>query len=152
MEWQESRLLTESTKSFQPKPIKDLTSDTAKTTKTNQRSIFQRNFDRFRLAQETISAITLLGILGILVFNTLAGQKMQAIAWEYQIESVPDSLFTEKMNELGTEGWELVFARRAQDSFTDDFIYECIFKRKSMMSPARSRTRFRTLMMPSESP
>jgi hypothetical protein len=33
------------------------------------------------------------------------------------------------MNELGEEGWELVFARRAQDSITDEFSYECIFKR-----------------------
>jgi len=33
------------------------------------------------------------------------------------------------MNQMGTEGWELVFARRAQDSTTDEFSYEVIFKR-----------------------
>lgn len=53
------------------------------------------------------------------------------MVWEYRIESVPDLSFDETMNEFGDEGWELVFARRAQNSITKDFSYECIFKRKN---------------------
>lgn len=83
------------------------------------------------LFQDSIVMVALLGILGILLANTLVGNKTKAVvAWEYQIESVPDLSFDETMGELGGEGWELVFARRAQDAITDDFSYECIFKRK----------------------
>ena len=82
------------------------------------------------LFQDLIMMVALLGILGILIANTLVGNKTKAVAWEYQIESVPDLLFDETMGELGGEGWELVFARRAQNAITDDFSYECIFKRK----------------------
>lgn len=88
---------------------------------------FLRSFD---LSQNSIMMVTLIGILGILLTNTLIGNKPETVAWEYQIESVPDILFDTTMNKLGTEGWELVFARRASDPTTDDFSYECIFKRK----------------------
>lgn len=84
----------------------------------------------FNSVRDSIVVVALVGILGILFANTLIGNKTKAVAWEYQIESVPDLSFAETMDELGSEGWELVFARRAQNSITDDFSYECIFKRK----------------------
>lgn len=52
-----------------------------------------------------------------------------SLRWEYTIESVPDLTFSQTMDALGKQGWELVFARRAQDSLSDKFSYECIFKR-----------------------
>ena len=84
----------------------------------------------FSLSQDSLIMVTLIGILGILLTNTLIGSKLGKVAWEYQIESVPDLSFDTTMNELGKEGWELVFARRASNPTTDDFSYECIFKRK----------------------
>jgi hypothetical protein len=95
-----------------------------------QKNNIRKFLHGFNLFQDSIMMVTLIGILGILLANTLIGNKPKTVAWEYQIESVPDLLFDTTMNELGNEGWELVFARRANDSITDDFSYECIFKRK----------------------
>jgi len=52
-----------------------------------------------------------------------------APAWEYRIEGVPDLLWETTMREIGADGWELVFARRAQDD-NDKMMYEAIFKRQ----------------------
>lgn len=79
--------------------------------------------------KDIISTGALVGIFIILLINLLAGQKPQAVEWEYTIEAVPDSTFTETMNLYGKSGWELVTARRAVDSITDRASYECIFKR-----------------------
>jgi hypothetical protein len=54
-------------------------------------------------------------------------QPPKDIKWEYKITAVPDANFTEDMNKLGNEGWELVFARRASGG--GEFSYEMIFKR-----------------------
>ncbi|MBN8561064.1 MAG: hypothetical protein J0L70_11105 [Leptolyngbya sp. UWPOB_LEPTO1] len=90
---------------------------------------FQTYLEQFSHYSNVISAASLLGLLVLLGFNTLAGQKTQAAVYEYKIESVNDLIFTETMNTMGTQGWELVFARRAKDSSTDDFAYEIILKR-----------------------
>ena len=50
--------------------------------------------------------------------------------WEYKVEVVPDTGSKAEMDLLGHEGWELVFARRAQDRGTERFSYEMIFKRR----------------------
>lgn len=55
--------------------------------------------------------------------------KADAPAWEYRIEAVPDLAWDTIMSELGADGWELVFARRAQDA-NDKMMYETIFKRQ----------------------
>lgn len=93
------------------------------------KSKFQTYLEQFSHYSNVISAASLLGLLLLLGFNTLAGQKTQTIVWEYKIDSVPDLSFTTTMNQMGEQGWELTFARRAQDSTTDTFSYECIFKR-----------------------
>jgi hypothetical protein len=65
----------------------------------------------------------LLGLLAVIVVTHPTVQ--------YRIEDVSDSGFTKTMNELGADGWELVFARRASDDITHSvFSYEVIFKRR----------------------
>jgi len=49
--------------------------------------------------------------------------------FEYMVDSIPDLQWGSKAQELGEEGWELVFARRARDE-GDNFLYECIFQRQ----------------------
>jgi hypothetical protein len=51
--------------------------------------------------------------------------------WEYRIESPPDASFTTDMNRFGSEGWELVSARRATSGEYDHTSsYEVILKRE----------------------
>jgi hypothetical protein len=54
---------------------------------------------------------------------------VQPTQFEYMVDSIPDLEWGSKAQELGKEGWELVFARRARDS-ADSFLYECIFQRQ----------------------
>lgn len=51
--------------------------------------------------------------------------------WEYRIGSEPDTTLEAAISKLGAEGWELVFARRAVDSFDASAKgrYEMIFRR-----------------------
>lgn len=77
--------------------------------------------------------IMLFLILLALVFEPLVERFTSPVSqttWEYRIDSINDLHFQSEMNSLGEEGWELVFARRARNSITDEFSYECIFKRK----------------------
>lgn len=57
--------------------------------------------------------------------------------WEYTIESIPDLGFGTAMNNLGKQGWEMVFARRASSgaSYNAEFSYEVIFKRPMVTPP-----------------
>lgn len=55
--------------------------------------------------------------------------KESAPAWEYRIESVDDLGWESNMSAIGADGWELVFARRAQGS-DERMMYETIFKRQ----------------------
>ena len=89
-----------------------------------------------------------LGLLGWYTFEVSPGfeerfdsglAKLSAVSdkmnapgqWEYRIESLPDRTFDQRINALGQEGWELVFARRASDGsdYSPTFSYEMIFKR-----------------------
>lgn len=89
-----------------------------------------------------------LALLGWFIFEVSAGfdERMQAgitrvaaieakinapIQWQYKIESVPDRAFDQRINAMGKDGWELVFARRASDAsdYSPTFSYEMIFKR-----------------------
>jgi hypothetical protein len=61
--------------------------------------------------------------------------------WDYMIQNVPDLSFTDVMTELGSTGWELVFARRASNGDTGDRMvmsYECIFKRPRTAGPVQN--------------
>lgn len=51
--------------------------------------------------------------------------------WEYRIESPSDISLETDLAALGSEGWELVFARRASsgDEYARTVRYEMIFKR-----------------------
>ncbi len=49
--------------------------------------------------------------------------------WEYTTGSISDNLLNDELNKLGSQGWELVFARRAIDTDNNKGIYEFIFKR-----------------------
>lgn len=49
--------------------------------------------------------------------------------WEYRVETPRDYSFSREMNAWGGEGWELVTARRARSSSTDEYNYEVILKR-----------------------
>lgn len=61
--------------------------------------------------------------------NTSMGNSQEYIPrWEYYIRGIRDSTWTTEMDLLGKNGWELITARRAQDS-KGDMQYECIFKR-----------------------
>ncbi|QDU39197.1 hypothetical protein Mal4_35340 [Maioricimonas rarisocia] len=70
-----------------------------------------------------IIALLLIG-LGFPLFGAIRPTQR----WEYRIESPSDISFSDSMQALGDEGWELVFARRATSSF-GGASYEMIFKR-----------------------
>ena len=68
---------------------------------------------------------------GITRIDELNDKISAPIQWEYRIESFPDTAFSSRINAMGKEGWELVFARRASDGsdYSPSFSYEMIFKR-----------------------
>lgn len=83
-----------------------------------------------------LSALLVANLLSLLVLvqllphpTTVASQQ-----WEYKIESVPDLSWDEGMVKIGNEGWELVFARRANGS-DERMSYEMIFKRPKTGKP-----------------
>ncbi|RTE85502.1 MULTISPECIES: DUF4177 domain-containing protein [Gammaproteobacteria] len=55
-------------------------------------------------------------------------KKLTSQSWEYKISAPSDSNFESQMNEFGEEGWELVTARRATNSY-GGASYEVILKR-----------------------
>ena len=73
--------------------------------------------------------IVLLMLSFLLIFTSCTPQPpaQKMTKWEYTIESIPDMEFSTKINELGKQGWELAFARRALSDGSG--IYEIIFKR-----------------------
>src|SRR6266498_3553997 len=68
---------------------------------------------------------------GIERIDIISGKINAPIQWEYRIETVPDLSFDQRVNAMGKDGWELVFARRASDgsTYSPVFSYEMIFKR-----------------------
>jgi hypothetical protein len=77
-----------------------------------------------------ICAIVVASLLGLQALVGLVRLVSPAERWEYTIVPVNDLLFEADINKLGSQGWELVFARRAQDSRTEAMKYEMIFKRR----------------------
>jgi hypothetical protein len=80
-----------------------------------------------------------LGLVLVLLFLTVVAQGWQIVraysvksqAWEYLIEGPADDQRRERLQVLGTAGWELVSARRAttERGGKTEEIYEMIFRR-----------------------
>jgi hypothetical protein len=87
---------------------------------------------KFHAVKDLLTVGALAGILALLSANTIYGQKPKPVLWEYRIDSIDDRTFTSTINGLGAERWELVFARRAKDSESDRYGYECIFRRQRL--------------------
>ncbi len=92
----------------------------------------QTSFRSITTGQGT--AIIVLLILALLVFpffHSLLSGVLPSQEWEYCLVSIPDYSFETKINALGADGWELVFARRASDGseIRATMSYEMIFKR-----------------------
>lgn len=73
--------------------------------------------------------ITLLSLLIGLFSFSLFGPRLGAFpGWEYRLESPSDFSLDSELDELGEQGWKLVFARRATHS-SGGASYEMIFQR-----------------------
>ncbi len=82
-----------------------------------------------RLAGIYVLLLIIAGLLTALVLH-LPAQGVVRPQWEYTLKDVPDADFTDQMNNMGKEGWDVVTARRASDGAdTPTFSYEIVFKR-----------------------
>ena len=85
------------------------------------------------LPQRKSSSPLLFLILFVLLGADLYRQFMPP-RWDYTIKSVSDQRFVQEMLEMGSDGWELVSARRAtsdtENPAPSTFSYEIIFKRR----------------------
>jgi hypothetical protein len=63
-----------------------------------------------------------MGAAALIAFTlTMCHQAPAPAKWEYRIEAPLDHHFAERMNQLGTEGWEIVALRRVE---TDEHDFE----------------------------
>ena len=74
-------------------------------------------------------------IIGLLILGTIIFPLLHTFyraffpqRWEYAVVAVSDYSFTEDMNKIGSQGWEVVSARRAAGQY-ETAKYEMIFKR-----------------------
>ncbi len=87
-------------------------------------------------------------LLGALLTATVLGwfmpQRLARTTWEYRIVSIEDQDFNSAMTELGKEGWELTYARRAvADGGDSEYsLYELIFKRPKSPLDRQSNRQF----------
>ena len=86
-----------------------------------------RNYHPLRGTLNLI-AILLVIAIGLLAYNTFGPQGANA-QYEYRIEYFKDSSTESGLETLGREGWEVVSARRASSSYSDDYGYEFILKK-----------------------
>jgi hypothetical protein len=108
----------------------DLTPPPATTSESKVESKVESENNRWELAKFVVIIFCLFLLVA---FN--ARVALRSERWEYRIESVNDLSFSREINELGEEGWELVFARRASAGLDTpgakpEFAYEMIFKRR----------------------
>jgi hypothetical protein len=77
---------------------------------------------------------------GIVRMDAIKEKINSTIEWEYRVESIPDRSFDQRINAMGKDGWELVFARRASDGadYSPVFSYEMILKRPKKIDAALS--------------
>jgi hypothetical protein len=80
-----------------------------------------------------LSAIVVLLLLIVLAqgWQIVSGMRVKSQSWEYLIEGPADDQLQARLKTLGTEGWELVSARRAttERGGRTEGIYEMIFRR-----------------------
>ena len=77
------------------------------------------------------SSFLLGGLLTVSVAGWFMPQRMARTEWEYRIVSIADDDFNLAIKELGQEGWELAYARRAiaEKDEVEYSLYEIILKR-----------------------
>lgn len=73
--------------------------------------------------------VFVVAIIGLLSFEAISSGFGTTPKWEYKVSSPSDYSLGRELKELGLEGWELVFARRAS-SETGGAVYEMIFRRQ----------------------
>ena len=88
------------------------------------------------MQNKLLSALLVANLLSLLILVQLLPHPTTQASqqWEYKIESVPDLGWDEGMGKLGDQGWELLFARRANGS-DEKMSYEMIFKRPKTGKP-----------------
>lgn len=94
------------------------------TWETRQTSLELRAQHKLMVEQHRTLLLQLQRIEGAVV----EAGRTPVVRWEYRIESPADLLFETSMAKYGSEGWELVAARRATSSY-GPASYEMIFKR-----------------------
>ena len=85
------------------------------------------------------TAIIVMLIFALFVFpvvHWMLSGVLPSQKWEYRIFAIPDLSFDTQINALGSDGWELVFARRASDGSETrpTMSYEVIFKRPKKLA------------------
>jgi len=73
-----------------------------------------------------ILATQVLLVILVATFAFRPSRPMTQPVWEYKIEQIADSGFTDRVNVLGQKGWEVISASRTE---SPDVGYEVIFKR-----------------------
>lgn len=91
----------------------------------------QSRQDQPRKEGLSVIAWLLIGLLvclaAVQAFQSIGGSS--ADCWEYTVVMPPDPGLEDRLNDLGEDGWELVFARRAMTDL-DIARYEMILKRR----------------------
>lgn len=77
------------------------------------------------------NAVLLFFILVILGINVFRPEKTETLLWEYEVIGIDDYEFDTVINEMGQQGWDIAFARRALsgEGRYSKGLYEVIFKR-----------------------
>ena len=82
------------------------------------------------LSQTNGIFIIMLLFIGIILFCLANFRSRPTPRWQYRIVAIPDSSFETDINNLGVQGWDLVFARRVSNGENSTtFSYEMIFKK-----------------------
>lgn len=77
-----------------------------------------------------IAILLALNILASLLQSFMTVRVFNSAQYEYQVFTPSDTNFESSMNTQGDSGWQATNCRRAKDSDTDNFLYECIMIRK----------------------
>ncbi len=89
-------------------------------------------------------------LLGALLTASIVGwfmpQRIARTQWEYRIVSIEDADFNAALVDLGQEGWELAYARRAiaEEGEVEYSLYEVILKRPTSLLKKVDRSGDRT--------